>query len=102
MACIQSLTRISITILSHAQTIPNFPEYFPAEKYQAAIAGILKQGAERLDNVRQQAGENLLLLLQIPLPDVPDAELWRMPGDKLMTKMFLRYCWLLYGGEGGN
>ena len=96
MACIQSLTRVSLTMLSHARDIPNFVDYFPPDKYQAAIAGILKQGAERLDNVRQQAGENLLLLLQTPLPDTQDADLWRVPGDEILRKTLLRYTFTFF------
>lgn len=90
MACIQSLTQASMTLLSHAHSIPNFVQYFPPEKYHAAISGILKQGAERLDNVRQQAGQHLALLLRHPLPNIKEAELWRVPGGELLKNTFIR------------
>ncbi|THH16982.1 hypothetical protein EW146_g3747 [Bondarzewia mesenterica] len=89
IACIQGLTSFSMTMLSHANAITDFAEYFPPDIYHAAVAGILKQGVERLDNVRAQAGEHILLLLQHPLPSITGSEAWRLQGEGLLEELFL-------------
>lgn len=88
IACIQGLTSFSLTMLSHADHIPGFADYFPSDKYQIAVAGILKQGIERLDNVRAQAGVHIVRLLNHPLPSISGSEAWRLPGDVLMRDLF--------------
>ncbi|ETW81590.1 hypothetical protein HETIRDRAFT_383952 [Heterobasidion irregulare TC 32-1] len=88
IACIQGLTSFSLTMLSHADHIPGFADYFPSDKYQIAVAGILKQGIERLDNVRAQAGVHIVRLLNHPLPSIPGLEAWHLPGDVLMRNLF--------------
>ena len=89
IACIQGITSFSTTMFRYASTIPEFSKHFPSELYHAAIAGILKQGVERLDNVRQQAGERLVLLLKTALPVVPDASTWQIHGAELLKELFL-------------
>ncbi|OCH86383.1 TBCD protein [Obba rivulosa] len=89
MACIKGLTSVAETLFTHASTLPNFEQYFPAGKYHNAIGGILKQGVERLDNVRQQAGECFVSLLDLPLPPRLGAEQWRVRGEELMKELFL-------------
>jgi len=49
----------------------------------------LKQGVERLDNVRQQAGRHFLRLLALPLPQVPNPETWQIHGFSSMKELFL-------------
>jgi tubulin-specific chaperone D len=51
---------------------------------------MLKQGVERLDNVRQEVGENITRLLLLPQPAVASGELWRIHGKELMKELFLR------------
>ncbi|KAI9512401.1 TBCD protein [Russula earlei] len=67
IASIQGLTAVSVTLLTLAKSDTTYIEYIPANLYQKAIAGILKQGVGRLDNVRQQSGESILSLLKCPL-----------------------------------
>ncbi|KAA1469978.1 TBCD protein [Dentipellis sp. KUC8613] len=74
MACIDGLTEVSLTLLNHSTYIPNFSEYLPANKYHAAISGIVKQGVERLDNVRHEAGTHLLRLLN----QTPPSDEWQI------------------------
>ena len=88
MACVEGLTSMSSILFSRAGSLQAFSEYLPAKSYHAAISGILKQGVERLDNVRQKAGQCILRLLALPLPDVPDKEQWRVYGGDLMRKLF--------------
>jgi len=76
-------------LFSNAATIPNFAEYLQASKYHVAVSGILKQGVERLDNVRQIAGEHISRLLVLPLPTVADAGQWHIEGQELMKDLFL-------------
>ncbi|KAI0061711.1 TBCD protein [Artomyces pyxidatus] len=89
IACIQGLTTCSLALIAQAGTLANFADYLPAARYLLVVAGILKQGVERLDNVRQQAGEHFLKLLSNPLPLIPDAEYWRIRGEPLMQELFL-------------
>jgi tubulin-specific chaperone D len=90
MVCIQGLTTFSITLFKQSATLVDFNKYIPFERYHAAIAGILKQGVERLDNVRQQAGDCLKILLKSALPEVKDAESWQIRGLDMLKKLFLR------------
>ncbi|KAI0044399.1 TBCD protein [Auriscalpium vulgare] len=89
IACIRGLAVFSLTLFSRSAFLPNFPDYLPSDKYHAAIAGTLKQGVERLDNVRQEAGEQFLRLLTSPLPSTPDAEQWCIRGQSLLQSLFL-------------
>lgn len=91
IACIKGLAEFSDLLLQNAADIPNFASYFPPHKYHDAVGGILKQGVERLDNVRQQAGQEFLHLLRLPLPNTPESTAWRIHGFELMQGLFLRY-----------
>lgn len=68
----------------------NFAEYLPPEKYHAAIGGILKQGVERLDNVRQQTGIQFMKLLRSDPPGVDGKERWKIFGNEMINGLFLR------------
>lgn len=100
IACVKGLTTFAETMFGHARELPNFPEYFPASRYHDAVGGILKQGVERLDNVRQQAGECFLRLLRLQLPQVTHAEEWQIQGAENMKKLFLRYQMILLRPHG--
>ena len=91
IASIQGLTSVSVTLLTLAKTDTAYIEYIPASLYQKAIAGILKQGVGRLDNVRQHAGESIHCLLKCPLPSVGDANPWKFHGENLFKELLLRY-----------
>lgn len=88
IACIKGLASFSELLISNAEIIPSLDSYLPPQKYQSAIAGILKQGVERLDNVRQEAGECFMRLFALPPPAVADPDRWRMPGRPLLEKLF--------------
>lgn len=89
IASILGLTTVSLTLLDLVKSDPAYFDYFPADLYQAAIAGILKQGVERLDNVRQQAGESIIRLLKCPPPS--DSNPWKFRGEQLFEELLLRY-----------
>ena len=90
ITCVKGLAAITETLITNASNIPDFAQYLPASTYHELVGGILKQGVERLDNVRQQAGEQILRLLQLPLPKFPEADAWRVHSGGLMRDLFLR------------
>lgn len=90
MACIQALTTISELLFGVGGSIPDFKAYFPPQKYLAIAAGMLKQGVERLDNVRQTAGTCFVKLLNLRLPLVDGSERWRLPEMALLNELFQR------------
>lgn len=89
IASIQGLTSVSLTLLTLAKTDVTYTEYIPANLYHQAIGGILKQGVERLDNVRQQAGESLVCLLRCPVDS--NANAWKFHGEEIFKGLLLRY-----------
>jgi hypothetical protein len=91
IASIQGLTSVSLTLLTLAKSDITYLEYIPANLYQEAIAGILKQGVGRLDNVRQQAGGCIVRLLTNPLPSLNDPNPWSFHGGQLFKELLLRY-----------
>lgn len=94
IVCVQGLTSCIEDLFSVAKSIENFEEYLPLSKYHQAVAGILKQSVERLDNVRQEAGSCFLRLLK--LTPVRSTEVtWSLPGRRLLEELFLE------GEQGG-
>ncbi len=91
IASIQGLASVSLTLLTLIKSDNAYFEYIPADLYQGAIAGILKQGVERLDSVRQQAGESIIRLLKCPPPSVDDSNSWKFHGEQLFEELLLRY-----------
>lgn len=91
LVSIQGLTALCKRLFTHAVDIPDFHAYFPPGLYVAIVSGILKQGVERLDNVRQEAGKCFLSLLDIKLPCFDGAELWQLPGRPLLEELFQTY-----------
>lgn len=65
--------------------------WLPPDSYHEVLGGILKQGVERLDNVRRQAGESFLRLLRRGPPNVEGSDRWRVHGDRLLKQLFLGY-----------
>jgi hypothetical protein len=88
IASIRGLTSISELMIMNGSSIPDFERYFPPENYHAIISGILKQGVERLDNVRQEAGSCFIRLLRLPLPSVADQERWSLSSLELLKELF--------------
>lgn len=92
MACIRGLTSFVQVLFPYAAAIPQFTDCLPASKYHTAISGILRQGVERLDNVRQTAGEHIVSLIQLALPNITNPGPWSIEGEALMKDLFLRYA----------
>ncbi|KAJ7044089.1 TBCD protein [Mycena alexandri] len=87
IACLRGLTAFCEILIPNASTLPAFDEYFPSSKYHGIIAGVLKQGIERLDNVRQDAGDCFQTLLRLAPPDVRDGHAWAPMGLSLLREL---------------
>ena len=90
ISCVLGLSTFAQILFTHSKSLPNFTEYFPPEKYHAAVGGILKQGVERLDNVRQQTGAQFARLLRLPLPEVDGKDRWKIFGSEILNELFQR------------
>lgn len=94
MASIRGLCMIIellFDIGSNFEAFGSLDVWLPPSTYHEALGGILKQGVERLDNVRRQAGESFLKLLRKEPPTVQESEKWRIHGRPLMEQLFLKY-----------
>ncbi|KZT73795.1 ARM repeat-containing protein [Daedalea quercina L-15889] len=100
IACVKGLTSFAEILFPAASSLQNYAEYFPSAKYHAAVGGILKQGVERLDNVRQLAGECFMRLLVLPLPAISGAEQWQIHGHTLIKTLFLSETETINWNEG--
>jgi tubulin-specific chaperone D len=95
IACIRALGQIHSILFASSSTFSNFRLYCPAALYHDAVRGILKQAAERLDNVRQEAGIQLSHLAVLPLPQTIGAEDWRIHGKPLIDELFMKSVFVL-------
>lgn len=99
LACIKGLCLILESLIGEARdlpspsksewstTFPSFSRYLCPDTYHTAIGGILKQGVERLDNVRQSVGELFPLLLDLPQPAIEHGEEWTVQGKTLFVSL---------------
>lgn len=90
VACVQGLTKFCELLIAHAEEIPNFEAFLPPIKYHEAIGGILRQGIQRLDNVRQEAGECFMRLLSLSPPSIENGSQWTPQGLTLLIELFGR------------
>ena len=91
IACIKGLADVAEMFLTNVSNLPDLAQYLPPDAYHRSVGGLLKQGVERLDNVRLQAGRHITRLLELTVPDVSGIERWRIHGEKLMKELFLRF-----------
>ncbi|KAH7336897.1 TBCD protein [Rhizoctonia solani] len=63
MATLRAAASISQAIFRGRPHLKAFEERFPPDLWYQAIGGVLKQGVEKLDNVRAVAGEQLMRLV---------------------------------------
>ncbi|KAG9121768.1 hypothetical protein FRC07_002140, partial [Ceratobasidium sp. 392] len=84
IASLRAIASVSEALFSRKNDLPSFEDYLPPAAWYNAIGGVLKQGAERLDNVRAVAGEQLMILVWSPIIIGSAVDSWRIPGlDKL-------------------
>lgn len=91
IASIKGLASFAETLFSCRKVMNNLEVYFTPEKYHDAVSGILKQGVERLDNVRLHAGQQFMKVLLLPLPNVEGCERWKICGEGIITRLFVRW-----------
>jgi hypothetical protein len=90
IACLRGLTELCGILIPNASTLSGFEEYFPSSKYHDIVGGILKQGVERLDNVRQDAGECFRTLVRLAPPGVRNGHEWTPINLPLLRELFSR------------
>lgn len=88
IACIKGISSVIEDLFHISKDIPRFRSFLPAHRYHHVVGRILRQGVERLDNVRQIAGESFLRIIGLPLPSVEGAEDWRLRGEGLVRDIF--------------
>ncbi|KAF5389176.1 hypothetical protein D9757_003527 [Collybiopsis confluens] len=93
ITCVKGLGTVAETFIKSAQDVENFQNYFSPVKYHESVKGILKQGVERLDNVRQESGRTFSKLLSLPPPGIQGSERWTIQNSDFIRQ-------LLVTGEG--
>ncbi|KAJ7670233.1 TBCD protein [Mycena rosella] len=88
IACLRGLTAFCTILMPNASRLSEFEAYFPPSKYHGIIGGILKQGVERLDNVRQDAGECFQVLVHLAPPEVRNGHEWAPKHLPLLRELF--------------
>ena len=84
MAALRAVASISEALFLRKNDLVSFENYLPSDTWHSAIAGVLKQGVERLDNVRAVAGEQLMVLIWSESVRKGAVDQWAIPGlDKL-------------------
>jgi tubulin-specific chaperone D len=91
MACMDGLTAFAEILVGNVRAHEDLSQYLPPDRYHLAVAGILKQGVERLDNVRACAGVDIFKLLNLVVPSDAGGEAWKLKGATLMQELFLGY-----------
>ncbi|KAG6333837.1 hypothetical protein ID866_5249 [Astraeus odoratus] len=98
IACIQGLCSMIEDLLSVSRKLEDFSSFLPAHRYHYVVGRILRQGVERLDNVRQISGESFVRILNLPPPLVHEAQSWTVQGESLVRELFLTDA----DTDGGN
>ncbi|KAG8708052.1 hypothetical protein FRC09_001475, partial [Ceratobasidium sp. 395] len=84
IASLRAIASTSEAIFARRSDLTHFEAYLPPGAWYDSIGGVLKQGAERLDNVRAVAGEQLMILVWNPTIRKSAVGSWAIPGlDKL-------------------
>ncbi|KAG7088453.1 hypothetical protein E1B28_012444 [Marasmius oreades] len=87
IACVRGLNTLVETLLGIANNFSAPEEYLPLTKYHKVIQGILKQGVERLDNVRLEAGQAFRNLLSVSSSHAHEE--WRVHSAPFLTSLFI-------------
>ncbi|KAG8743529.1 hypothetical protein FRC10_011920 [Ceratobasidium sp. 414] len=90
IASLRAIASISEALFSKKDDLTRFEDYLPPSAWYNAIGGVLKQGAERLDNVRAVAGEQLMVLVWSPTIRKSAIDSWAIPGLDKLESSFLR------------
>jgi hypothetical protein len=85
LACTKGLGQIAILFLAESSLEIN--KWLPTHTYHEIVAGILKQGVERLNNLRVEAGKQLVTLLKAPHRSGREA--WVPDTEDLFGELFM-------------
>jgi tubulin-specific chaperone D len=85
LACIKGLGQVVMSFLADGSLEIN--KWLPDPLYHEIVAGILKQGVERLNNLRVEAGKQLVALLEAPHRSGREA--WVPDREGLFRELFV-------------
>ncbi|KAG9042693.1 hypothetical protein FS837_010494 [Tulasnella sp. UAMH 9824] len=84
MACIRGLVDIALLSFDLTEKLQPLEEWMPPTLFEKAISGTLKQAAERLDNVRLVAIEQIIRLVKSTTPGAANYERWTIKGRDIL------------------
>ncbi|KAL0578630.1 hypothetical protein V5O48_003373 [Marasmius crinis-equi] len=87
IACLRGLNTFMELVLGTVRDLPAPEEYLPPAKFQRVVQGVLKQGVERLDNVRLEAGQAFRNILSVT--SVSDYDRWKVVNQTFFGELFL-------------
>ena len=96
LSCIKGLGQIVLLFLAEGSVEIN--KWLPSDTYHEIVAGILKQGVERLNNHRVEAGKQLIALLGAP--HKPGREAWTLDTEGLFRDLFVNTQYVAFTGLG--
>ncbi|QRV77573.1 tubulin folding cofactor D [Ceratobasidium sp. AG-Ba] len=88
MASLRAIGTVSEALFSRRSDLTQFEDYLPPNSWYNAVGGILKQGTERLDNVRTVAGEQLMTLIWSSTIHKAATGPWEIPGLNKLEHAF--------------
>lgn len=86
MACIRGLVDIALLCFDLSDRLQPLEDWMPPSLFEKAISGTLKQAAERLDNVRLVAIENIIRLVRRETPNTTNSERWAIKGREILQE----------------
>ena len=92
LACIKGLGQIVLLFL--AEDSIEISKWLPSHTYHEIVGGILKQGVERLNNHRVEAGKQLVALLEAP--HKPGREAWAPEDEGLLRELFINIQYVAF------
>jgi len=92
LTCIKGLGQIVLLFLAESSVEIN--KWLPSHTYHEIVAGILKQGVERLNNNRVEAGKQLIALLKAPHKSGKEA--WVLDAEGLFRDLFVNVQYVAF------
>lgn len=86
MACIRGLVDITLLSFDLTEKLQPLEEWMPPTLFDKAVSGTLKQAAERLDNVRLVAIEQIIRLIKSTNPGAGKHERWTIKGRDILQQ----------------
>lgn len=96
LSCVKGLGQIVLVFLT--ETTVEISKWLPSHTYHEIVAGILKQGVERLNNHRVEAGKQLVALLETPHKSGREA--WVPDTEGLFRELFVNTQYVVFHQVG--